>query len=308
MGPVINDQEIALSGPVSIANLGACTRATTDQELVLSWVGGLASQHSKRNFEATAARFLQALPEGLRASKVEDVRSALAALVDGRSVGTARQYVLRVKGLLTYGHRLGYLQFNAGTVIKVKGPSLGAEIAKRILPEVDVALLIRAAEKPRDSLLLAVTYAGGLRVSELVSLTWADVLAGKGSKAQLSITGKGGVTRQVLLPVAVSKDLFALRGKAANNDPVFSARHGGHLTERAVLGLIKRLARRAGITESVSPHWLRHAHGSHALDRGATLAEVQATLGHANVATTSGYLHARPDSSSGLRLDPGIFR
>jgi integrase/recombinase XerD len=42
-----------------------------------------------------------------------------------------------------------------------------------------------------------------------------------------------------------------------------------------------------------------------ALDRGATLAEVQTTLGHANVATTSGYLHARPATSSGLKLDPG---
>jgi hypothetical protein len=48
--------------------------------------------------------------------------------------------------------------------------------------------------------------------------------------------------------------------------------------------------------------------GSHALGRGATLPEVQETLGHDNIATTSGYLHARPDSSSGLRLDPGIFR
>ena len=58
----------------------------------------------------------------------------------------------------------------------------------------------------------------------------------------------------------------------------------------------------------LSPHWLRHAHGSHALDRHATLAEVQSTLGHANVATTSGYLHARPNTSSGLKLDEGIFR
>jgi integrase/recombinase XerD len=65
---------------------------------------------------------------------------------------------------------------------------------------------------------------------------------------------------------------------------------------------------RAGIDEAVSAHWLRHAHGSHSLDRGATLAEVQATLGHANVATTSGYLHARPNTSSGLKLDEGIFR
>ena len=63
----------------------------------------------------------------------------------------------------------------------------------------------------------------------------------------------------------------------------------------------------AGINEAVSPHWLRHAHGLHAIDHGASLPEVQATLGHGNISTTSGYLHARPDSSSGLRLDPGVF-
>jgi integrase len=46
--------------------------------------------------------------------------------------------------------------------------------------------------------------------------------------------------------------------------------------------------------------------GPHAIDRGATLPEVQATLGHANVSTTSGYLHARPNTSSGLHSDPGV--
>jgi site-specific recombinase XerD len=61
------------------------------------------------------------------------------------------------------------------------------------------------------------------------------------------------------------------------------------------------------VAENVSAHWLRHAHGSHALDRGATLAEVQTTLGDSNIATTSAYLHTRPDSSNGLKLDPGVF-
>ena len=64
----------------------------------------------------------------------------------------------------------------------------------------------------------------------------------------------------------------------------------------------------ANITAAMSPlHWLRHAHGSHAIVRGGSLPEVQATLGHGNIATTSGYLHARPDSSSGLRLEPRVF-
>ena len=76
--------------------------------------------------------------------------------------------------------------------------------------------------------------------------------------------------------------------------------------------MVKRAAGKAGIDEEVasriSPHWLRHAHASHAIDGGATVPEVQETLGHGNIATTtSGYLHARPGSSSGLRLDEGVF-
>jgi integrase/recombinase XerD len=80
---------------------------------------------------------------------------------------------------------------------------------------------------------------------------------------------------------------------------------GSKLTERNVNAMVKRAAAKAGINAAVSPHWLRHAHGSHAIDRGASLPEVQSTLGHGNIATTSGYLHARPDTSSGLHLDPG---
>ena len=167
--------------------------------------------------------------------------------------------------------------------------------------------LIRAARSRRDRVLLATLYAGGLRISELVGLSWVDVIV-RDDKVQLAVTGKGNRVRQVLLPQAVSTSLLGLRGDAGANDPVFATRTGTRLKQRAIGYMIKRAAKHAGIAETVSPHWLRHAHGSHALDRGATLAEVQSTLGHANVATTSGYLHARPNTSSGLKLDEGIFR
>jgi hypothetical protein len=57
-------------------------------------------------------------------------------------------------------------------------------------------------------------------------------------------------------------------------------------------------AERAGLESKVSPHWLRHAHATHALERGAPIHLVQATLGHAPVATTGRYLHAHPSDSS----------
>ncbi len=71
-----------------------------------------------------------------------------------------------------------------------------------------------------------------------------------------------------------------------------------HLRHRVV----KAAARQAGLGGAVSAHWLRHAHASHALDRGAPVSLVQATLGHASVATTGRYLHARPNDSSARYL------
>jgi site-specific recombinase XerD len=292
-----------------VVTLVKATRAETDEELLKSWLASLNSPHTRRNFETTARRFLAELPMAMRRATVEDVRDALARLTAGLGEASARQYVLRVKSLLGYANELGYTQFNAGATIKVRSDAAhrGANLAKRIITEVEVGLVVRAAPSRRDRILLEVIYAGGLRVSEVVALTWSDVLP-RDEKVQLSITGKGGRVRQVLLPEIVSRSLLSLREDAAANDPVFSSRKGGgHLTERAVNGTVKRAAKKAGITADVSPHWLRHAHGSHAIDRGATLPEVQTTLGHDNIATTSGYLHARPDSSSGLHLDPGVF-
>jgi len=70
------------------------------------------------------------------------------------------------------------------------------------------------------------------------------------------------------------------------------------LQPTAVLRIVRRAAQRAGMNVAVSPHWLRHAHASHALDRGAPIHLVQATLGHASIITTGRYLHARPTDSS----------
>jgi integrase/recombinase XerD len=294
------------------------TRADSDETLLQSWLASLNSPHTRRNFETTARRFLAELPAlgvvgGLRAAKVEDVRDAIDRITAGIAETSAKQHMARVKSLLSYGHKLGYLVFNAGTTIKVRSEAgqRGAQLAQRIIGEAEVTLLLRAARGERNRAMLETLYAGGLRVSELVALTWSDVIARDANaerRVQLNVLGKGGVVRQVLLPAIVSKALLALRGDAGANDPVFASRKGGGaLTTRRVHDIVRRTAWRAGIEAPVSPHWLRHAHASHAIDRQATLPEVQRTLGHSNVATTSQYLHARPDTSSGLRLDPAVF-
>jgi site-specific recombinase XerD len=114
--------------------------------------------------------------------------------------------------------------------------------------------------------------------------------------------GEGKCDPLVQLPAAVWKLLTELRSERPGEDePVFVSRKrrgGGRLQPLAVLRIVRAAARRAGIALPVSPHWFRHAHASHALDRGAPIHLVQATLGHASITTTGRYLHARPKDSS----------
>jgi len=110
--------------------------------------------------------------------------------------------------------------------------------------------------------------------------------------------GKGGKTRTVLLPQSVWQEIKSILWGTGPDDPVFRSRKGGPLSTSQALRIVKNAAARAGFPEGIAPHWLRHAHASHALDRGAPIHLVQATLGHSSVATTGRYLHARPADSS----------
>jgi integrase/recombinase XerD len=115
------------------------------------------------------------------------------------------------------------------------------------------------------------------------------------------VVGKGDKVRQVLIPAVIAARLLASRGDAPASALVFeSVRNPSHApTDRAVNFIVKAAARRAGVNPAASMHWLRHAHASHAIDNGATITLVSATLGHADLKTTSVYAHARPGESSG---------
>jgi len=139
------------------------------------------------------------------------------------------------------------------------------------------------------------------RVSELCGLRWRDARP-RDDAGQVTLFGKGGKTRTVLLTAATWRELEAARGDAGSDDPVFRSQKGGPLSPVQVWRIVRAAARRAGIEGDVSPHWLRHAHASHALDRGAPVHLVQATLGHADLRTTSKYTHARPTDSSARYL------
>jgi site-specific recombinase XerD len=185
---------------------------------------------------------------------------------------------------------------------EVQGQKIKNALAERILPEAQVHRLLALEPHPRNRVLLRLMYAAGLRVSEICGLKWRDTQERDGA-GQITVFGKGGKTRVVFLSPETWIGLFSLRGEAEGDNPVFASRKGkGHLHPSQVKRIIKVAAERAGIEAPVSPHWLRHAHASHAPDRGAPIHLVQATLGHASVGTTGKYLHARPEDSSARYL------
>lgn len=175
----------------------------------------------------------------------------------------------------------------------------------KVLRESEVADLLESAESNsggslhalRDTAILEVLYASGIRVSELCGLRWTDVDIDGAS--MLVRSGKGGKDRIVLLTNSAQRALVQQRDADrkhvavgfGSGDWVFTSAHGKRLDPREVRRIIERAGRRVG------PHTLRHSFATHLLEGGADLRVVQELLGHAQLSTTQVYTHV-----SGERL------
>jgi integrase/recombinase XerD len=273
------------------------------EELLLLWLHG-KSRQSQRAYRTDVAHFL-AFCDGkpLQRVTLNDVQAFSTALEKlGYSSATQNRRLSAVKSLLAFGHKIGYLPFDVGA--PVEAPPVKNTLAERILSELEVMSMIALEQNKRNKLLIRFLYLSGARVSEASGLRWRD-LKSVGDRGQVTLFGKGGKTRILALPTDLFRQLMSFRGDAGADALVFASRQGGEsLKPNQIRNIIAAAGKKAGIEGNVSPHWLRHSHASHSLDRGAPIQLVQATLGHASVATTSKYLHARPSDSSSLYL-PG---
>ena len=288
--------------PIRMASAVAAAvpaQARSDEHLIALWLHG-RSASTQRAYQADLAAFRAYVQLPLREVTLGDVQGYQDTL-GHLATGSQARKLSAVKSLLSFGHKTGYLAVNVGAPIRL--PRIKGTLAERIL-DIDAVLHLLALERqPRNKALLRLLYLGGLRISEACGLRVRD-LAPRDDAGQVTIFGKGGKTRVVLLKASIWHDLAGMRG-ADPDAPVFRSREGsGALDPSQVHRIVKIAAKRAGLSDAVSAHWLRHAHVSHALDRGAPAHLVQATVGHASLATTSRYAHARPSDSSSRYL-PG---
>jgi len=157
----------------------------------------------------------------------------------------------------------------------------------------------RTPEALRDTALLQLLYATGMRVTELTSLNMGDVSI---ENATARCMGKGSKER--IIPVhnvavaAVTAYLQSGRPplkKSLMEKALFLNRRGQRLTRQGFWLILKKYAREADIKARITPHILRHSFATHMLRGGAPLRNVQELLGHANISTTQVYTHLTSD-------------
>ncbi|MEL7183758.1 MAG: site-specific tyrosine recombinase XerD [Pseudomonadota bacterium] len=244
--------------------------------------------------------------EAATRGQIEDYLIACEA--QGLAASTRARRLAAIRGLYRFAHEEGLRVDDPA--IRISGPTKLKSLPKT-LTEAEVDALLDASEsmgkseveRLRDTCLMQLLYATGMRVSELVAL---PVSSARGDPRMILVRGKGGKERMVPLSPAARDALAAwLRHWDATADaarlqtgqpaPVhlFPSRgKAGHFTRIWFHSRIKALAAFAGLDpDKVSPHVLRHAFATHLLSGGADLRAIQTMLGHADISTTEIYTH-----------------
>lgn len=223
----------------------------------------------------------------------------IACEAEGLSRATRARRLSAIRQLCRFAVEEGWRAEDPA--IRIAGPGRAARLPKTLTQGAVEALLEAArrhgrspAERLRNTCLMELLYATGMRVSELVSLPLA---AAKGDPRMLLVRGKGGRDRMVPLSPPAREALAAwLAHRLGEEDGsrfLFPARGvEGHLSRIVFHRLLKDIAVTAGVSPAlVTPHVLRHAFATHLLEGGADLRVIQTLLGHADISTTEIYTH-----------------
>ena len=248
-----------------------------------------------------------------------DIEAFLSALdSQGMATATRARRLSALRQFYRFAFVEGYRSDDPAALIR--GPAKAKRVPDSLtMAEVD-ALLAAApqvgrteTDRLRNTCLVQMLYATGLRVSELVSL---PVAAARGRPRMILIRGKGGRDRMVPLSADAHESLAAWltehdrieEARPRGTPParfLFPSRgKSGHLTRVSFFLTLKQIAAQAGLNpEKVSPHKLRHAFATHLLQGGADLRAIQMLLGHADISTTEIYTHVLDERLRALVLE-----
>ena len=259
----------------------------------------LGDLHSLMEFLSLDA---DATPEQLREALTQRaVRSWLArTLADGGARSTIARHTAAIRNFTSWAMREGILVSDPAAL-------LSSPRADQLLPspldESDARVLLNTARDEaaaggasqiRNWAILELTYACGLRVSEVCAL---DISSLNREALTVRIVGKGNKERVVPYgpPAADALDHWLVRGRPQlagerSGNALFLGDKGGRIDPRIVRSMVHKTAARAGVHD-IAPPGLRHSTATHLLQGGADLRAVQEMLGHSSLSTTQRYTH-----------------
>ena len=226
---------------------------------------------------------------------VSDMRSWMAS-ERGRGVG-ARSLARQLSAVKTFYRWLAEREdFEPTAVLSTRSPKFTQKLPRPLAEEAAAAMIgtveLQATQgwiAARDAAVVTLLYGCGLRISEALSLTGADVPL----PATLRITGKGGKER--IVPVidaardAVATYLRLCPYPLDTSAPLFRGARGGALNPRLVQKVMEKSRMQLGLPATATPHAMRHSFATHLLTAGGDLRAIQELLGHASLSTTQAY-------------------
>jgi integrase/recombinase XerD len=247
---------------------------------------------------ADFGRFLARTGKQLDKLSRDDLRDYLASLYRrGLSARSVARQLVSLRNLFRFLVQEG--QISSDPTREVDAPKIGLSLPKYLTAsEVDALLAKPDASSPagmRDRAMLELLYATGMRVSEMVHLSWDDFEAdlgvvrcrGKGNKERLIPVGRSALR-------AVEAYVREGRPKLARKPAVpflFLNQRGTRLTRVGFWKILAAYGRAAAIQTPLTPHLVRHSFATHLLERGADLRSIQLMLGHSDISTTQIYTH-----------------
>lgn len=284
-----------------------------DQRLMAeraAWLESLArerrlSEHTLDAYERDTRQFLTFMTGHLAGpttlSDIEALRPAdfRAFLASRRKEGSGARSLGRnlagLRSLLRYLEKKGLV--NAAGAGAVRSPKQPKSLPKPLSDRQAISVASDEAqmhEEPwiaaRDAAVFTLLYGCGLRISEALDLTPADLRAGA---TTLRITGKGNKTRMVPLLSVVTEAVARYRALCpyhlADDQPLFRGARGGKLQQAIIQRTMQKMRGAFGLPETATPHALRHSFATHLLAGGGDLRTIQELLGHASLSTTQVY-------------------
>jgi len=266
-----------------------------------------ASSHTVESYEFDLHNLFQFLNQHrgkqisltmLSSLSLGDFRSWLANnAAKSRQASSRARAVAGVRNFFRWLDRTGQLHNNAIELLKL--PKTARRLPRPVteMQAQDIVALAKNVPEEnwvglRDQALFTLLYGAGLRISEALALTHADLA----QKSRITVTGKGNKQRNVpMLPIVYESlerylDVCPyVAGEKGKSKAIFVGSRGEKLNPAVAQRHLRQLRRQLNLPDSVTPHALRHSFATHLLTAGADLRSLQELLGHSSLSTTQLY-------------------